>query len=132
MLGGPWTVGEITHVARLAAPRSTIRPAGGVSFCAALRTCAYESPEGLANSRWAGGTVAYRKEPDVDGSRGVEDKLLTVGEAAALLGTTDRFPRRLIAERRISFVRIGRAVRIRRSVLDDFIRTNTVESRSDR
>jgi excisionase family DNA binding protein len=39
-------------------------------------------------------------------------KLLTVHQAAERLGTTVRFPRRLIAERRITFVRVGRHVRI--------------------
>ena len=33
------------------------------------------------------------------------ERLLTVAEVAELLGTTERFPRRLIAERRIRFVR---------------------------
>ncbi|ACY95648.1 excisionase family DNA-binding protein [Thermomonospora curvata] len=32
------------------------------------------------------------------------DRLLTVAEAAELLNTSERFPRRLIAERRIRFV----------------------------
>jgi excisionase family DNA binding protein len=40
------------------------------------------------------------------------ERLLTVGEVAELLGTTERFPRRLIAERRIRFVHVGRHVRI--------------------
>ena len=34
------------------------------------------------------------------------ERLLTVAEVAELLSTTERFPRRLIAERRIRFVRI--------------------------
>ena len=38
------------------------------------------------------------------------DRLLTVALVAELLGTTERFPRRLIAERRIRFVRVGRHV----------------------
>src|SRR6266851_1215944 len=40
------------------------------------------------------------------------ERLLTVAQAAELLATTERFPRRLIAERRIRFVRLGRHVRI--------------------
>lgn len=55
------------------------------------------------------------------------EKLLNVDEAAAALGTSSRFPRRLIAERRIRFVRIGRHVRIPASALDDFLREGTVE-----
>jgi excisionase family DNA binding protein len=55
------------------------------------------------------------------------DRLLTVGQAAELLGTTERFPRRLIAERRIRFVRVGRHVRIPESALGEFIAAGMVE-----
>jgi excisionase family DNA binding protein len=55
------------------------------------------------------------------------DRLLTVAEAAELLATTERFPRRLIEERRIRFVRVGRHVRIPESALREFIRAGTVE-----
>lgn len=55
------------------------------------------------------------------------DRLLNVDEAAVVLGTTSRFPRRLIAERRIRFVHIGRHVRIPASALDDFVSEGTVE-----
>ena len=55
------------------------------------------------------------------------DRLLTVEEAAAVLGTTDRFPRRLIAERRIAFVKMGTHVRIRESVLLAYIDASTVD-----
>jgi excisionase family DNA binding protein len=54
------------------------------------------------------------------------ERLLTLSEVAAILGTSERFPRRLIAERRIEFVRVGRHVRIRASVLDDFIASGVV------
>lgn len=54
------------------------------------------------------------------------DRLLTVDDAAAILGTTARFPRRLIAERRIKFVRIGRHVRIPESELVDYIQSGVV------
>ena len=57
---------------------------------------------------------------------GVE-RLLSVAQAADLLGTTERFPRRLIAERRIRFVRVGRHVRIPESALREFIAAGTVE-----
>ena len=40
------------------------------------------------------------------------DKLLTVEEAAERLGTSARFVRRLVAERRIAYVKVGRHVRI--------------------
>jgi excisionase family DNA binding protein len=55
------------------------------------------------------------------------DRLLTVGQVAELLGTTERFPRRLVAERRICFVRVGRHVRIPESAVDEFIAAGVVE-----
>ena len=55
------------------------------------------------------------------------ERLLSVDEVAGVLGTSDRFPRRLIAERRIRFVRIGRHVRIPVSALEDFVREGTVD-----
>jgi excisionase family DNA binding protein len=55
------------------------------------------------------------------------ERLLTVDDAAKVLGTSPRFPRRLIAERRIRFVRVGRHVRIPERELQDFIAEGTVE-----
>jgi excisionase family DNA binding protein len=55
------------------------------------------------------------------------DRLLTVDQAAELLGTSVCFPRRLISERRIRFVRVGRHVRIPESALAEFIAAGTVE-----
>ncbi|MDO5698716.1 MAG: excisionase family DNA-binding protein [Dermatophilus congolensis] len=57
------------------------------------------------------------------------DRLLDVVQAAERLGTTERFPRRLIAERRIRFVHVGRHVRIPESAIAEFIAANTVEPR---
>lgn len=59
------------------------------------------------------------------------DRLLTVAQAAELLGTSERLPRRLIAERRISFVRLGDEgkrghVRIPESALREFIAARLV------
>ena len=54
-------------------------------------------------------------------------KLLTVHQAAERLGTSVRFPRRLIAERRITFVRVGRHVRIPEAAIDALIASGTVE-----
>jgi excisionase family DNA binding protein len=42
----------------------------------------------------------------------VADRHLSVAQVAERLGTTERFPRRLAAERRITFVKVGRHVRI--------------------
>jgi len=55
------------------------------------------------------------------------EPMLTVAQVAELLGTTERFPRRLIAERRVRFVRVGRHVRIPLSAVVDLIEAGTVE-----
>jgi excisionase family DNA binding protein len=58
---------------------------------------------------------------------GMSERLLTVAEAAEVLRTSERFPRRLIAECRIRFTRIGRHVRIPESALREFIAAGLVE-----
>ncbi|MFF7330889.1 excisionase family DNA-binding protein [Streptomyces sp. NPDC008150] len=55
------------------------------------------------------------------------DRLLTVQQVAEVLGTGVRFPRRLIEERRISFVKVGRHVRIPESALSAYVAEHTVE-----
>jgi excisionase family DNA binding protein len=55
------------------------------------------------------------------------DRLLDVHEVAEFLGTTVRFPRRLIEERRITFVKVGRHVRIPERALQAYVAANTVE-----
>lgn len=55
-----------------------------------------------------------------------DDPLLSVEEAAEYLGTGVRFVRRIVADRRISYVKVGKYVRLRRSVLEAFIAANTV------
>ncbi|MFJ1613873.1 excisionase family DNA-binding protein [Streptomyces sp. NPDC088251] len=57
----------------------------------------------------------------------MNERYLSVAEVAELLGTTERFPRRLISERRIRFVKVGRHVRIPESAVVTFIESNTVE-----
>lgn len=56
-----------------------------------------------------------------------DDRLLTVAQAAELLNTSPRYPRRLIDERRIRFVRLGRKVRIPESAVREFIAAGLVE-----
>ena len=56
------------------------------------------------------------------------DKLLTVEEAADQLGTSLRFVRRLIFERRIPYTKLGRHVRIAASDLDAFITAGRVDA----
>ncbi len=53
--------------------------------------------------------------------------LLSVEEAAGRLNTSPRFIRRLIAERRIAFSKIGRHVRLDSADLDAFVAAGRVE-----
>ena len=55
------------------------------------------------------------------------EKLYTLDETARVMGTTGRFPRRLVADRRIRFVKVGRHVRIPESAIDEFLDEGTVE-----
>jgi excisionase family DNA binding protein len=55
------------------------------------------------------------------------DQLLTVEAAAERMSTSVRFIRRLIAERRIEFVKVGRHVRISESALAAFIAAGCVQ-----
>lgn len=57
------------------------------------------------------------------------DRLMDVEQVAERLGTTVRFPRRLIEERRIEYVKVGRHVRIRESVVEAYMAANTVQPR---
>jgi excisionase family DNA binding protein len=56
-----------------------------------------------------------------------EPQLLTVEQAADRLGTSVRFIRRLVAERRIAFTKLGRHVRIGEGDLAAFIAAGRVE-----
>jgi excisionase family DNA binding protein len=60
-------------------------------------------------------------------NRTTPEPLLSVAQVAERLGTTERFPRRLVAERRITFVKVGRHVRIPESAVSAFIDANTVQ-----
>jgi excisionase family DNA binding protein len=53
-------------------------------------------------------------------------KYLTVSEAADYLNTSVRFVRRLIAERRIAFHKVGRHVRLAVADLDAFVEAGRV------
>ena len=56
------------------------------------------------------------------------ERLLTVEEAAGRLGTSTRFVRRLIFERRIAFVKVGRHVRITPSDLAAYVAAGRVDA----
>ena len=60
-------------------------------------------------------------ESPVSAVRSGHDPLLTVPQVAERLNTSERYVRRLIEERRIEFVRIGRKIRIAGSVVDELI-----------
>ncbi|MFF0910133.1 excisionase family DNA-binding protein [Microbacterium enclense] len=51
--------------------------------------------------------------------------LLTVAEAAAYINTSERFARRLVSDRRVQVVKLGKHVRIPRPALDDYVAANT-------
>ncbi|GGM69336.1 DNA-binding protein [Longimycelium tulufanense] len=52
----------------------------------------------------------------------------SVEEAAAYLNTSVRFVRRLISERRITFYKLGRHVRLKREDLEAFVQAGKVEA----
>jgi excisionase family DNA binding protein len=54
-------------------------------------------------------------------------ELLTIGEAAAAMGMSARYVRRLVAERRIAFHKMGRSVRIARGDIAAFVEASRVE-----
>jgi excisionase family DNA binding protein len=56
------------------------------------------------------------------------DPLMTVEQAGEYLGTGTRFVRRLITERRISYVKVGKYVRLERAMLDAFVDAGRVHS----
>jgi excisionase family DNA binding protein len=55
------------------------------------------------------------------------DTLLSVEQASERLGTSPRFVRRLVFERRIAYVKLGRHVRITQADLDAFIAAGRVD-----
>jgi excisionase family DNA binding protein len=72
-----------------------------------------------------GSEVVRRTRTPISGSH--MEKLLTLDQTAGFLGTTRRFPRRLVDERRIQFVRVGRHIRIPVVALRDLVDSATME-----
>jgi excisionase family DNA binding protein len=68
-----------------------------------------------------------RREPSPSKEGAPVMTLISVEEAAERLGTSPRFIRRLIAERRIAFTTLGRHVRIDTKDIDAFIAAGRVE-----
>ena len=60
---------------------------------------------------------------------GVSGQLLTIDQAAEYLSTGQRFVRRLISERRIPYVKLGKHVRLERCALDAFVAAGRVPCR---
>ncbi len=56
---------------------------------------------------------------------------LTLAQAAAYLNVSERFVRRLVAERRIAFHKVGHFLRFRAEDLDAFLEAGRVEPVSD-
>ena len=83
-------------------------------------------PGRLTEERRSGST-GFTRESGLEAKGIGMERLLTVAQAAEYLETTQRFPRRLIAERRIRFVHVGRHVRIPESALVEFVDAGTVQ-----
>lgn len=57
----------------------------------------------------------------------VEDRPLTIPEASEYLNVSERFIRRLVAERRVPYYKLGKFVRFRRRDLDAYLSSGRVE-----
>ncbi|MEV6604741.1 excisionase family DNA-binding protein [Kutzneria sp. NPDC051319] len=79
----------------------------------------------------ADATIAPERRVVRDSPRATPERYLNVEQAAERLGTTVRFVRRLIEERRIAFAKFGRHVRIAESVLAGYIESCTVAVRAE-
>jgi excisionase family DNA binding protein len=58
-------------------------------------------------------------------------RLLTLSEIATMCGTSERYARRLVDERRLPTVKLGRLVRVRESDLLDYISANMRPANKD-
>jgi excisionase family DNA binding protein len=56
----------------------------------------------------------------------VEEELITSDELAHRLKTTTRFVRRLVAEHRIEYIKVGRCVRFTSSAIAAYVERNRV------
>lgn len=61
-----------------------------------------------------------------------QEELLTVREASAVLGLSVPCLRTWIASRKLTFVRLGRAIRVPRTAVEALIEAGTVPAREDR
>ena len=56
------------------------------------------------------------------------EKPLTVNQAADYINVSERYMRRLVQERRITFIKVGRLLRFSPEVLDAFLDENVIEA----
>ncbi|NAZ73832.1 excisionase family DNA-binding protein [Kineococcus sp. T13] len=56
---------------------------------------------------------------------------MSKGEAAVYMGVPPRFIDRLVYQRRVAFVKVGKYVRFRPEVLDQWIEDNTIDPDED-
>lgn len=57
----------------------------------------------------------------------IEDPIFDVAGAAKYLGQTERWIRRSVAEERFRFARLGRKLAFRRSWLDEYVESRTID-----
>ena len=60
------------------------------------------------------------------------DPLIDKAGAARCLGVEQRFINRLVSEKRITYVKVGRKIRFRQSTIEAYIIANTVSAQSSR
>jgi len=77
----------------------------------------------------------HRSAPESDTIRaaaarasGISDRLLTLAQVAEIMNTSPRMARRLVEERRIEHLRIGRHIRISAAALRSFLEAGKVEA----
>lgn len=84
-----------------------------------LRSCAADENRVSGN---------FAVEPVVTGVEPLQPRggpLLDLAEAADYLGVSLRWMRRVMAERRLPTVKLGRRIKITKAALDDFLEANT-------
>jgi excisionase family DNA binding protein len=65
------------------------------------------------------------------GEVGADDEVLTVEEAAAFMKMSVKYVRRLVAERRIPFHKLGRSVRLTRADVVAHVESGRVEAMTE-
>lgn len=74
--------------------------------------------------------MVTRGKDSPEQARAVVERLLTPSEFGEETNTGERFARRLIYERRIRYVKVGKYVRIPESAMLEFLAAGTVEASS--